>query len=104
MTDGHDFATEAVSRGAVGLICEHLIPELNGSGVVQTRVREGSGRPAMARAAAAFYGHPARDLLMAGVTGHQRQDDRDPDAGRHLGSRWSSNQCGGHTVWGAYDA
>jgi UDP-N-acetylmuramoyl-L-alanyl-D-glutamate--2,6-diaminopimelate ligase len=69
LTDGHDFATEAVSRGAVGLICEHLIPELNGSGVVQTRVREGSARPAMARAAAAFYGHPARDLLMAGVTG-----------------------------------
>jgi UDP-N-acetylmuramoyl-L-alanyl-D-glutamate--2,6-diaminopimelate ligase len=68
-SDGHAFATEAVDRGAVGLLCEHLIPELLGQSVVQAQVASGTIRPAMARVAAAVYGHPARDLLMIGVTG-----------------------------------
>jgi UDP-N-acetylmuramoyl-L-alanyl-D-glutamate--2,6-diaminopimelate ligase len=69
VSDGHDFACEAVERGAVGLLCEHLIPELLDREVVQTRIAPGSMRPVMARLAAAFYEHPARDLLMVGVTG-----------------------------------
>jgi UDP-N-acetylmuramoyl-L-alanyl-D-glutamate--2,6-diaminopimelate ligase len=68
-SDGHVFAAEAVERGAVGLLCEHLIPELLDHDVVQTRVAPGTMRPVMARLAAAFYGWPARDLLMIGVTG-----------------------------------
>ena len=28
VADGHTFAAEAVDRGAVGLLCEHFIPEL----------------------------------------------------------------------------
>ena len=44
-------------------------PSCSTSGVVQARVAAGTMRPAMARLAAAFYGYPARDLLMAGVTG-----------------------------------
>jgi UDP-N-acetylmuramoyl-L-alanyl-D-glutamate--2,6-diaminopimelate ligase len=40
-----------------------------GEGVVQTRIAPGTIRPVMARLAAAFYGFPARDLLMVGVTG-----------------------------------
>ena len=67
--DGHVFATEAVERGAVGLVCEHFVPELVDGSVVQTRVAEGTIRPVMGRLAAAFYGHPSRDLLMVGVTG-----------------------------------
>src|SRR6516165_1181173 len=69
VSDGHEHAVEAVERGAVGLLCEHFIPELLDYRVVQTRIAPGSIRPAMARLAAAFYGHPARDLLMVGVTG-----------------------------------
>ncbi len=69
LSDGHVFATEAVERGAVGLLCEHLIPELLDRDVVQTRVAPGTMRPVMARLAAAFYGWPARELLMVGVTG-----------------------------------
>jgi UDP-N-acetylmuramoyl-L-alanyl-D-glutamate--2,6-diaminopimelate ligase len=69
LSDGHDHATEAVDRGAVGLLCEHFIPELLDQPVVQTRIAAGTSRPVMARLAAAFYGHPARDLLMVGVTG-----------------------------------
>ena len=67
--DGHLYATEAVERGAVGLLCEHFLPDLVDQGIVQTRVAEGTIRPVMGRLAAAFYGHPSRDLLMVGVTG-----------------------------------
>ena len=69
VSDGHAHAAEAVDRGAVGLLCEHFIPELIDHDVVQTRIAPGTMRPVMARLAAAFYGYPARDLLMIGVTG-----------------------------------
>ncbi len=69
LSDGHAHALEAVERGAVGLLCEHFVPELLGRDVVQTRVAPGTMRPVMARLAGTFYGHPARDLLMIGVTG-----------------------------------
>ncbi|HEX3793277.1 MAG TPA: UDP-N-acetylmuramoyl-L-alanyl-D-glutamate--2,6-diaminopimelate ligase [Acidimicrobiales bacterium] len=69
LSDGHVYAAEAVDRGAVGLLCEHFIPELLDQPVVQTRIAPGTVRPVMARLAAAFYGFPARDLLMVGVTG-----------------------------------
>jgi len=66
--DGHDHATDAVARGAVGVLCERIVPGLP-HGVVQARVAPGTARRAMARAAGAFWGHPARSLVMAGVTG-----------------------------------
>jgi UDP-N-acetylmuramoyl-L-alanyl-D-glutamate--2,6-diaminopimelate ligase len=69
VSDGHAHAAEAVDRGAIGLLCEHFIPELIDQDVVQTRIATGTMRPVMARLAAAFYGYPARDLLMIGVTG-----------------------------------
>ncbi|MHB1584561.1 MAG: UDP-N-acetylmuramoyl-L-alanyl-D-glutamate--2,6-diaminopimelate ligase [Acidimicrobiales bacterium] len=70
--DGHRHAPEAVARGAVGLVCEHLVtglPPGRRGPVVQARVPAGAARPSMARLSAALYGHPARQLLMAGVTG-----------------------------------
>jgi UDP-N-acetylmuramoyl-L-alanyl-D-glutamate--2,6-diaminopimelate ligase len=69
LSDGHRFASEAVERGAIGLICEHFIPELLDRDVAQARIAAGTMRPVMAHLAAAFYGYPARDLLMIGVTG-----------------------------------
>jgi UDP-N-acetylmuramoyl-L-alanyl-D-glutamate--2,6-diaminopimelate ligase len=69
VSDGHAHAAEAVDRGAIGLLCEHFIPELIDHQVVQTRIAPGTMRPVMARLAAAFYDFPARDLLMIGVTG-----------------------------------
>ena len=69
VSDGHVHAAEAVDRGAIGLLCEHFIPELIDHDVVQTRIAAGTMRPVMARLAASFYGYPARDLLMVGVTG-----------------------------------
>lgn len=68
-SDGHDHASEAVARGAVGLVCERALRVPVPGSVVQARVPPGAGRPAMARLAAAFWGHPADALLTAGVTG-----------------------------------
>jgi len=64
-TDGHLHAAEAVERGATSLLCEHRVDVA----VTQIQVAAGGVRPAMAQAAAAFWGHPDRALEMVGVTG-----------------------------------
>jgi UDP-N-acetylmuramoyl-L-alanyl-D-glutamate--2,6-diaminopimelate ligase len=61
--DGHRFAAEAIERGAVALVCERAldveVPQLVVPGV----------RAAMPSIAAAFHGHPTRELKVVGVTG-----------------------------------
>jgi UDP-N-acetylmuramoyl-L-alanyl-D-glutamate--2,6-diaminopimelate ligase len=69
VTDGHQFAAQAVEKGAVVVVCERAVELGDDHQVVQVRVAPGTARPSMAQAAAAFYGHPCRQLLMAGVTG-----------------------------------
>ena len=64
-TDGHLHAGHAVKAGATSLLCERFL-DLD---VCQVRVAAGGVRPAMATVAAAFCGHPSRDLTMVGVTG-----------------------------------
>ena len=64
-TDGHDFAADAVSRGAVALISERPVDQ----DVPQVIVRPGEARTAMAHIAAALEGHPATALTVVGVTG-----------------------------------
>ena len=61
--DGHDFAAEAVARGAVALVVERPL-ELT---VPQLVVPD--SRAAMAVAADAFFGEPTSELAVAGVTG-----------------------------------
>jgi UDP-N-acetylmuramoyl-L-alanyl-D-glutamate--2,6-diaminopimelate ligase len=61
--DGHDFAPEAVARGAVALVVERPL----GLGVPEVVV--GDVRRAMAPAAAALYGDPTAQLQAIGVTG-----------------------------------
>ena len=61
--DGHDFAADAVDRGAAALIVERQL-ELPVPQLVVADARE-----AMALAADAFFGRPTRELLVAGVTG-----------------------------------
>jgi len=61
--DGHDFAADAVARGAVALVVERPL----GLGVPEVLVE--SARAAMAPLAAAFYGHPDRELSVLAVTG-----------------------------------
>jgi UDP-N-acetylmuramoyl-L-alanyl-D-glutamate--2,6-diaminopimelate ligase len=61
--DGHDFAPEAVERGAVALVVERAL-DLPVPQVVVT-----DSRAAMAPAADLFFGEPTRELEVVGVTG-----------------------------------
>jgi UDP-N-acetylmuramoyl-L-alanyl-D-glutamate--2,6-diaminopimelate ligase len=62
-SDGHEFAPEAVRAGAAALVVERPLD----LGVPEVLVE--SARAAMAPAAASFYGDPARELRVVGVTG-----------------------------------
>ena len=61
--DGHDFAADAVRRGAVALVVDHTLD----LAVPQVRVTD--VRDAMVSAAARFYGDPTATLQLTGVTG-----------------------------------
>src|SRR6201991_802985 len=61
--DGHDFAPDAVARGAVALVVQRPL-DLGVPEVVVDDVRA-----AMARVAARFYGDPTALLRVAGITG-----------------------------------
>jgi UDP-N-acetylmuramoyl-L-alanyl-D-glutamate--2,6-diaminopimelate ligase len=61
--DGHDFAPDAVARGAAALVVQRPL----GLGVPEVVVDD--VRAAMAVAAARFYGDPTASLAVCGVTG-----------------------------------
>src|ERR671930_521872 len=61
--DGHDFAPDAVERGAAALVCERPL----GLGVPEVVVQD--VRAAMGPAAARFFGDPTSRLAVAGITG-----------------------------------
>jgi UDP-N-acetylmuramoyl-L-alanyl-D-glutamate--2,6-diaminopimelate ligase len=61
--DGHDFAADAVARGAVALVAERPL----GLGVPEVVVD--SARAAMGPAAARFHGDPTAELDVVGITG-----------------------------------
>jgi UDP-N-acetylmuramoyl-L-alanyl-D-glutamate--2,6-diaminopimelate ligase len=61
--DGHDFAAEAVERGAVALVVER------GLDLPVPQVVVPDSRAAMAPAADVFFGEPTRELEVVGVTG-----------------------------------
>jgi UDP-N-acetylmuramoyl-L-alanyl-D-glutamate--2,6-diaminopimelate ligase len=61
--DGHDFAADAVARGAVALVVDHPL----GLGVPEVLVED--VRAAMAPAAARLHGDPTATLRTIGVTG-----------------------------------
>ena len=61
--DGHDFAADAVQRGAAALVVDHLL-DVDIPQVVVADVRR-----AMPPAAATFYGKPTDSLDLVGITG-----------------------------------
>ncbi len=63
ITDGHEFARDAVERGAEALICERRL-DLD---VVQIVVDD--ARAVMAPVAVRFFGEPTGSLKVAGITG-----------------------------------
>src|SRR4051794_21973051 len=62
-SDGHDFAPDAVRRGAAALVCQRPL----GLGVPEVVVDD--VRAAMGPAAARFYGDPTSELDVVGITG-----------------------------------
>ncbi|WP_391118535.1 Mur ligase family protein [Psychrobacillus sp. L3] len=61
--DGHQFAGQAVEKGATALVVEEFIEGLD---VPQYKVE--SGRNALATLADAYYGHPTQQLKTIGIT------------------------------------
>ncbi len=65
--DGHDFAGQAVGRGAAALVVERPLDDPALAGVPQILVAD--VRAAMAPAAAALHGDPTSRLVTTGITG-----------------------------------
>ena len=61
--DAHDFAAQAIENGCCALVVERWLP------LEVPQVLVSNGRGAMARMAAAYYGHPARRMKLIGITG-----------------------------------
>jgi len=64
--DGHVYIPHAIERGAVAVVGERALPA-GSAGVPYVQVAD--GREALARLAAAWYGHPGRKMTVIGVTG-----------------------------------
>ena len=62
--DAHDFAVQAVENGAVALVVSHFLDHVSTPQVLVENVRS-----TMAYVAGAFFGHPARQLRLIGVSG-----------------------------------
>ena len=62
--DAHNFAAQAIENGAAALVVTRFLDELD---VPQLKVSH--DRSAMALMAEAFYGHPAKQLKLVGITG-----------------------------------
>jgi UDP-N-acetylmuramoyl-L-alanyl-D-glutamate--2,6-diaminopimelate ligase len=62
--NGHRYAREAVSAGALALVCAYRIEDLPVPQIVVDNVRE-----AMAHIACAFYSYPSGRLNVVGITG-----------------------------------
>lgn len=63
MYDGHEFAADAVARGAAALVVDHPLPIPAPQAVVPDT------RRALAAASARFYDEPTRSLSVVGITG-----------------------------------
>ncbi len=62
--DGHEFAAAAVTQGATALIVERPLPEVAAAQLVVDATR-----PALASAAAWWFGDPSNELTVVGITG-----------------------------------
>ena len=66
--DGRDFAAEAARKGAAAIVAETPV-DLSGTENPPPQILVKDAREAIALAACAFYGNPAKKMRVAGVTG-----------------------------------
>ncbi|MBE7011973.1 MAG: UDP-N-acetylmuramoyl-L-alanyl-D-glutamate--2,6-diaminopimelate ligase [Ruminococcaceae bacterium] len=62
--DGHDFASDAIEKGAVAILAEHSV-----EGVCATTVIVKNARRETSTIASNFYDHPDKKLKLIGITG-----------------------------------
>ncbi len=62
--DGHDFAAQALEKGAVAIIAERVVEDAAATTVIVENTRL-----ALAKVAAAFYGYPHKKFRLIGITG-----------------------------------
>ena len=67
VSDGHDYAVEAVQKGAAVLVVQKDVEVPKGSDVTIIKVPD--TRYAMAFISAAYFGYPAKQLKVIGITG-----------------------------------
>lgn len=66
VSDGHQFISSAIEKGAVAIVCEDLPSEL----LPQiTYIKVKNSQKALGRIASNFYGNPSEKLTLIGVTG-----------------------------------
>lgn len=65
VSDGHEFAQEVVKKGTVALVVEEPVKVPSNITVIQVE----STRYALACISAAYFGHPAKQLRIIGITG-----------------------------------
>ena len=65
-TDGHAFISDAIAKGAVAIVCQHL-PQNTDPSVTYVQVADSNA--ALGHIAASFYDNPSRKLRLVGVTG-----------------------------------
>jgi UDP-N-acetylmuramoyl-L-alanyl-D-glutamate--2,6-diaminopimelate ligase len=63
--DGHEFAQDALEKGAVAIVAERKVETTTGAPLILVK----NSRMAYALASAAFFGFPSRFLKLVGVTG-----------------------------------
>lgn len=68
-SDGHDYAAGAIEKGAAALVVERDLDLSAVGGSEPVIIRVDDSRLAMAVISAAFYGNPAEEMKIIGVTG-----------------------------------
>lgn len=64
-TDGHKFINAAIKNGAVAVVCQKVAEDLPDCSVIVVD----DTREALAMASASFYGYPAKQMKLIGITG-----------------------------------
>lgn len=70
VSDGHNYISQVIEKGAKAVIVEKDLASLElGENKEVTVIRVNDTREALAHMAAAFFGHPAKELKVIGITG-----------------------------------
>ena len=85
-SDGHDYVKSALEGGCIAAVVEHAL----GGDVPHIIVQ--NGRQALASIADIWFGHPAKDMRLVGVTGTNGKTTT-----THL-LKGMIEQCSGHSV------